>query len=190
MSIFLGTFEVTSGKIIISDPCYKLPKNSDKNKINEIIDVPNGTWSAYVFKYRNGNNVSELMILHESITLKDINDVWLDHLTKICVDSGQAGFFDLKYYKDDDNVQNHELAPFIGIESKGDKWYSMCCDKTYNEKIPGKCGDVIPNGCLSSSGYGDGQYDVSVGYKEGTDDVLYLKIHFIEESDEESDESW
>ena len=186
MTTLLGSFEVTSGKIIISDPCYKLPENELANKI---VNVPNGMWNAYISKHSDGSSVSELLIHHNSITLKDTNNIWLDYLTNVCVDSGQAGFFDLIHFRDDCNLQNNELATYIDIEDDGDKWYAMCCNTTYSDKISGKYGGVVPNGVLSKSGYGDGRYSVSVGYKENEQEIVYLKIHFIEESDE-SDDEW
>jgi len=88
MATLLGSFEVISGKIIISDPCYKLYENelsenelNELNELNEkklpnkIVDVPNGTWNAYISKHNNSNDVSELLIRHNSITLKDTYNI-------------------------------------------------------------------------------------------------------------------
>ena len=48
MIIPLGQFEITSGKVVVSDPCYELNENTI---IMGVLDhVRNGTWAAYVHK--------------------------------------------------------------------------------------------------------------------------------------------
>lgn len=182
--IKLGSFEVVSGKIIMSDPCYDLPEHGS---VNKIVEVPIGTWDVYMSK--SYGSVSKLFVHHNSVTLEDIvrNNIEIDEYGyKICVDSGQFGFFDLAHYKDDNNIQHNKLAEFIDTTNNG-KWYAMCCEKTCSG-----CefrGGIVPNSVLTLSGYGDGSYWVSVGRKNT--DIVYLKVQFFEEDDYDSDaDSW
>lgn len=117
-NIKLGSFEVVSGKIIMSDPCYDLHENES---INKIIKVLNGTWDAYIVKPYGA--INKLFIHHNSISLKDIY-LELDYdCNKFPVDSGQFGFFDLDNFKNNDNTMDHKLATFIDQEEG--KWYAM-----------------------------------------------------------------
>jgi hypothetical protein len=62
-------------------------------------------------------------------------------------------------------------------------WFSICCDRTLNDSQWG----VIPYGCVSSSGYGDGCYEVNyISDKDG--EAVRVEINFIPDEEEESDE--
>ena len=69
---------------------------------------------------------------------------------EVCVDSGQAGFFDDAFYQND-TVFEELPAPGFAI---GDLWYRHVCDITLSKMSAG----VFPYGAVSSSGFGDGGY--------------------------------
>lgn len=176
--IELATFEVTSGKIMMSDPCYENP-----TWCQGIVDVKNGTWNGIPIYY--DGRVAMLIAVH-----KDCNRATFKKLLRLkaaeipceCgVDSGQFGFFDLGFYRDDKaigNVKPHDFGNtrFLGNaddEGKGEVWYRACCELTLNDESFG----VLPNGCVSSSGWGDGGY-TAYGIKEG-DVYVALVVEFI-----------
>jgi hypothetical protein len=97
-TIKLGTFEIVSGKVRISDPCY------DKKTwcAGTLDNVATGTWKAKVVKIDRhdgwGNRCRKLIATHESFdSAMDYNSNVFDF--EIGVDSGQAGIFDDKFYK-------------------------------------------------------------------------------------------
>jgi hypothetical protein len=155
-TIKLGDFEINSGKMYCSDPCY-----SKQTWCQALIDnVENGKWIAKI-KMKNcgswGNRVSKLIV--QKAGMAKPQGLWvLD--SEIGVDSGQAGFFD-------------STCP-LGEGEYGDKnsFYGKCCDLTLNEPD----GGVIENGCVSRSGYGDGGYVCRIGEKDCK--VVYAEISF------------
>lgn len=48
MMIPLGQFEITSGKAVVSDPCYE--RNENTMILGVLNNVSNGTWAAHVHK--------------------------------------------------------------------------------------------------------------------------------------------
>lgn len=105
--VFLGVF-VTDGNIVVTDPCYNLSSKSLKK-----IKVKPGIYKAYVTYGRlkdpfcawdkvPGNfRVAELCIEHASH--KDLK--YSKRKSYIDVDSGQAGFFNIKDFKKDSPVE-------------------------------------------------------------------------------------
>jgi hypothetical protein len=69
MIIQLGNFEITSGKLAVSDPCYEL--NTDTIIMGVLDKVLNGTWVGQVEKTEVrdwGEACSKLMACHSSVT--------------------------------------------------------------------------------------------------------------------------
>ena len=62
----------------------------------------------------------------------------------------------------------------------GDTWYRACSDLTLSDEQWG----VLPNGVVSSSGFGDGSYQV-FGYKDAYDKYVAFAVVFIEDEEEE-----
>jgi len=181
----IGEFNIESGTVLVTDPCYTL----DTWFLAIIEGVAKGKWEAYVAKANCGEwgiRNAELMVHHvdflnmgseflESLEWEIIDDI-------IGVDSGQAGFFDKKYYQDIDSVE------YIPNKTKywtkfyeTDDWYYQCCELTLGEK---QCG-VIPYGVVSASGFGDGTYDAFIAVHPDTDEIIAMKIVFITEEEVE-----
>lgn len=163
----LGTFEVTSGKLVVSDPCY-----SRGTWCMGILEgVRKGTWTARIFisdEKEWGKRVAELEVLHSGVKDPPALGLWENTGIDVGVDSGQAGFWD------DSKFGNGE-----GAHDDPESFYGKACNKT----LHGGQAGVMDGGVVSSSGYGDGGYDCYV-LKDG-DDIVGAKIIFITEDDSE-----
>ena len=187
-------FLVSSGKVIVTDPCY------DKVSLyNTTLDnVAKGWWSGDVVQAKLdklGHRICELEVnlierhpsyladkkdditIHEGNVLMEIrnSDEWeLEH-DNIGVDSGQAGFFDADYFKDEKVVSKkakREIKRLDFVEPN-EQWYGMSCAKTLSTAGWG----VIPFGAVSQTGFGDGVYTLYV--KRFFDEIVAMKIIFI-----------
>ena len=178
------TFEVTSGVMVCSDPCYSIdPPTWCQGIIN---NVKNGTWVANVEKSDEGDwgeRIARLRVEH-------INAKRTYLTTQVDmdggVDSGQFGFFDKDFYRNDEaakDLKKYEFSPDYDRE-EGDSWYRACCDLTLAKESWG----VLPNGVVSSSGFGDGSYPV-FGEKDENGEWIAFEVIFIgDEEDEDYDD--
>lgn len=166
MTIFVGSFEISSNAIRATDPCY----DPDTKCAHTIENVKNGIWQSYVeYDFSDKYTISCLYIRHEHYNVHD-NDI-TDFITDdIGVDSGQAGFYDLFEYLNNHGGEFDDLNSF----------YGKCCN----------CTNMMPNartiefGVTSSSGYGDGGYSLFVK-KDENNNVIAAKIVFIQEDENE-----
>ncbi|XWV24803.1 hypothetical protein QJ856_gp0980 [Tupanvirus deep ocean] len=174
-TIHLGSFDVDSGKILISDPCYdfdisKYDTEPDSWNLNLFLDnVLNGQWDSWIVpdketdrnaqlicaNHNKHNNLDELLLQKEWEVLDSI----------ICVDSGQVGIYDLNYYGENNN---------------NDEWYKINCNTTSNTHHGA---GTIFHGVVSSSGYGDGMYDCHLLKIDGV--VTAIRIIFIDDNKKE-----
>jgi hypothetical protein len=70
-------------------------------------------------------------------------------------------------------------------DRSGDIWYQACCKITLDNT---ESWGVLPNGVVSSSGFGDGSYDV-YGIKDAYGEYIAFRVVFIEAEDlDESDD--
>ena len=160
-------FAVVSGRITISDPCYE----EISERLNCEIKAKKGTWKAevdYNDEYRCKNLIASCL---------DFNKLDVKRMKNfgIGVDSGQAGVFDSQHYRDDKVVENCQRI-HGEIICEDEPWYSICCDRTLSKDNAGS----IPYGVVSSSGYGDGCYDVMIYYNE-KEEAIKVEIEFIDE---------
>ena len=177
------SFEVVSGELMISDPCY-----SEGTWCQGTVKARNGKWSPNVSVVDVdgwGHRVVELTACHEDFLQEEsdryLNDgkpaKWEVLRIEVGVDSGQAGIFDRKYFRDDkvakDAYRLTEKDICGGDKEKGGEWYSLCCDRTLSFYSWG----IIPYGVVSSSGYGDGGYVAEAVMRDG--EAIAVKITFI-----------
>lgn len=184
-------FKVTSGKLILSDPCYELGTWCQ----GVVENVKKGTWVADAVISDEGgwgNRVSMLISYNEeaangsfglSDKLKALYGV--ERLSfDGSVDSGQFGHFDSEFYRSDEKAKDLEKYNFGDAwdAKEGDAWYRACCHLTLGDNQWG----VLPQGVVSSSGFGDGSYQTFC-IKDGDGEIIGLVTVFIGE-DEEEDE--
>ena len=158
----VGNFVIESGEIAAKDPGYDIMEGGMFSDM--IISVQNGIWEGYI-KYfpdekKDNPRINELMVYNQIFKNKiNDNNKWLQ-VTTVDVDTGQAGFFDLKHFRNDQDVnKTHKIPSYIELhddDEKGQKWYAMCCAMTYDETTKESKAGIVPFGIVSSSGYGDG----------------------------------
>jgi len=172
-------FEVVSGKVMISDPCYK-PETWCQGSV----EAANGQWfpgTQIVNLGGWGHRVVELHAHHEDFCrdsfkreMGELPPAEWEHLPiDVGVDSGQCGIFDFSHYRDDKVVEGAYRLTKSSIGAD-DEWYGLCCDRTLSFYKWG----IIPYGVVSSSGCGDGSYD-AYAVKNAAGDAIAIKIVFI-----------
>lgn len=170
MIVNLGTFQTSSGTLVVSDPCYEYELG-----ISGIVEeTAVGTWIGFIDQIDTGNLGKRCALVcayHESIKIEDVTN-WEVCNFIVGVDSGQAGIFERQIYRVDESVI--EETTFI----PEDRWYSSCCDQTLSELRAG----VINGGVVSSSGFGDGCYEAFFA-KNAEGKVIAVQIVFITEED-------
>jgi hypothetical protein len=158
----LGTFEIKSGSVYVTDPCYEI----DTWCQGKVDDVLNGTWvsEADISNAAGwGNRVHILRVYHKEHG-DDYSNLQEEKF-EVGVDSGQAGFFDADLYP-----------------GKDDDFYDEVCNLTLSDKQ----GGCISFGTASSSGFGDGGYSCYTG-KNKDGKVVYMEIVFIGDDDVEDE---
>lgn len=166
--VIIGSFKQESNQIFVSDPSYEYitkehEKNSKLMKLNLVINnVKPGKWKVILrIKKNEVDRNAELICIHESFFRADLKYQWEKEKHKIGIDSGQAGIYDLKYYRNDG-------------KKSGDAWYEM------NSQLSSKPTDyagAISYGAVSSAGFGDGIYSVYVTKNDSK--IVGVKIVFI-----------
>lgn len=186
--IYLGKFEQTGNKILVSDPGYDFDSDKYSEKawnLNVLINnVRKGTWHAWVAIDDDSERNGELIALHEDEFNNgdpDFNGMdWKKREELVCVDSGQAGIYDVLQYKNDCNTDGYKLIEeFENNDEKGEKWYGMNCKITTSKNNAG----IIPFGVVSSSGFGDGMYELYTCPTNGP--ICGIKIIFINDEEKE-----
>ena len=184
-------FEITSGSLVCSDPCY----TTDVWCMSTVNNVRKGTWLADSNIETVGSwgerNV-DLTVHHSGIKINESD--WEEISGSFGVDSGQFGFFDRDHYRKAASVKDMPKYDFGGDyltdnrDRDGDIWYHACCKITLDN--PESWG-ALPNGVVSSSGFGDGSYTV-YGIKDThspNHEYVAFRVVFIEAEDlDESDD--
>lgn len=179
--IELGKFELNSGNVMVSDPCYEVGSWGQA----QLNNTKKGEWIAKIKQFDEGEwgiRNGELIALHKSIDISnELN--WKLEKAIIGVDSGQAGIFDLTVFRNDEVSMSSTFLSSEAQEEKGEKWYSHICDLTLetNERA-----GITKGGVVSSSGYGDGGYELFT-IRDENDSVVAIKIVFIGDEVEEEE---
>ena len=166
IALELGLFEMVSGRMAVSDPCY------DRNAWcrGELEGVLNGTWRAQAVEQDSGKRIARLIAFHEDYAYAKLPRMERADF-EVGVDSGQAGLFDARHYRDDSVAWEPATSPFGG---RGAAWYELCCRTTSTPMH----GGVIPYGAVSNSGYGDGCYGCTF-WRNDDGKVVRVEIEFI-----------
>lgn len=176
---YIGEFECGE-KMFASDPCYQRVEYTDRS--SAVIPVVPGTWKTSVVTSDEGswgNRVAELYAYHKESEDDGYMNPWnWEYFSSCGVDSGQLGFFDYKKYPI--GVNGYE-AEYDDEEN----WYKKACNETYIEKNPNKKFGIVEGmGVNSSSGFGDGEYEIFVA-RNNDDEVVAVKAVFIPEDGED-----
>lgn len=173
--INIGKFAITSGKVMISDPCYEVGTGGQ----GILENVKNGTWNAFVSRGTKGGwgvRNAELIVLHENHHFRFPNDLHCFHVNfgiEIDVDSGQAGIFDFELYPKGD---------FTGEYGEKGTFYDDCCNGTLDTQYHS---DIIWGmGVVSSSGFGDGSYNC-LTIVDDNQKVIAIRLVFIDNDEED-----
>lgn len=166
----VGSFNIESGKMVISDPRYELSGNC------QILlgSVKRGRWVSNIEKREIANwgkRVCSIEAIHFDHRKEELD--WED-VGQIGVNSGQVGFFDTKHYQDDSVVP----TSFEGSLCPDEPWHSLCDAVTF-DGYQLKAG-TIPFGVVSSSGFGSGGYPAYVA-KDAEGTVIGVRVVFIDD---------
>jgi hypothetical protein len=156
----IGSFEQSTDQIIISDPCYEGYDSFLQCLIN---NVQKGTYNCFVrINKHNGRPARLYATIKKKFKIKDYN--WVK-FGSICVDSGMAGIYDYNIFKDKDKAE----------------FYRECCELTRFDGQTVQAG-TLDLGVVSSSGWGDGVYNVYVN-RNDEDEVTAVKVVFMGKKD-------
>jgi len=170
-TIELGTFDVTSDRLIAGDPGCPL---DGEDAARTARPARRGSWKATVVRIDVddwGTRNAELIVVHSEARGAPS---WRRQPGTLGVDSGQVGVFDRPHYGDDTLVPKDHHWKDKPIDPK-QPWYSLCCEQTLSQ-----CGaGVVPFGAVSSSGIGDGGYDWFLWIERG--ELVGIKVLFLPE---------
>ena len=155
-------------EVVVSDPCYTIPTWCQA----VISNVKPGFYHSSVRKHESegwGNRCAMLFAIHEDYynTPHLLIGNWEKTNYDIGVDSGQCGIFSKDSYRDDS--YKFPFKPYdFGIDfptndEGGDLWYRHMCKHTLSDKQWG----TYEKGIVTTSGFGDGSYDLFVVKKRG-----------------------
>lgn len=171
----IGSFEIKSGRMKISDPCYDLDTH-----MGAVIPALNGRWNAYIEHSQSGfggNRPGKIMVRHESYNYVAENQFTLANF-EVGVDSGQAGFWDASYDTSQRSVDDSEVEEDWTENSKALYW--QICNLTGGTEA-----GVLSFGVFSSSGDGDGGYPCYIAKdKDGFLIAAYIDFYPDFEYDE------
>ena len=159
MILKLGSFTVAD-EIIVADPCY------DYDNLGTLI-LDNVLSGKYIATAEVVKNLVVALHISPSYFKNDILES--ESVGYIAVDSGQAGFFDLDFFRNNQGGEVGDLNSF----------YGLACSITLSPK---QAGVIKKRGVVSSSGFGDGCYDVYVSRDE-VGKIVAASVFFIEEED-------
>lgn len=131
---------VINGPVLATDPCYE-----DGTWCAGEANLTQGNYKAFVQLSDEGDwglRHGKLIVIREDVVQSDVIAQGKVNLCKatIGVDSGQAGFF--------------AQAEYMGGDDHD--WYDECCKCTLSDLGAG----FVVEGVVSSSGYGDGGYNL------------------------------
>ena len=171
-------FQVTSGRVAITDPCYDpadLPEDGPgKNEIAANVAAVNGEWKCTAYYTDNGKTVEHVTYVSVERAGKSFETT---NMFRVCVDAGMVGVFDLDQFKKNWNAEYNEVGSF----------YRTVCDGT----MDGDQVALLEFGAATSSGYGDGSYDVVV-YLDAEKNATAIEVTFVVDDydDEWEDDYW
>ena len=169
-------------EVVVSDPCYTIPTWCQA----VISNVKPGMYHTTVRKHDAeswGVRCSMVFAIHEEyVNFPNLlHGKWELHPSDIGVDSGQCGIFSKDSYRDDNHKFPYEPYDFgsgFPSDGDGDLWYRHMAKQTLSEQHWG----TYDKGIVSTSGFGDGSYQLFVVKKRGK--IVAFAIDFgVEDGD-------
>lgn len=162
----IGDFNVESGKLVVSDPCYT-PGTWCAGVLS---NVKNGLWHAAIRLNDEGSWGDRVAELYVSLD-KTNNDAW--HLAPftVGVDAGQVCIVDDKHF-----------AGGEGEYHDRDSFYGDACHMSMEGSADELGAGILKSGhgVNSSSGYGDGSYECFYGTND-KGEITSVRVVFIPE---------
>lgn len=184
--------KINLGKsVIVTDPSYNT-ETWCQAKVDNVKEGEYITHCEIVDTDGWGKRCSLLIASHSSYNVNNLN--WEVYPEEIGVDSGQAGIFDMAYYRKDgldievpkvgyDGQPFDRLDEIMKPENEGDDFYLKMCKFTLSEKKWGG----FENGVVCQSGYGDGGYVLYVAREEYSGKIIGFCIDFMVQEEELSE---
>ena len=159
-----GAFDITSGKIRISDPT--LPKDQ-RGHAGSLKKVANGRWRAYGISDKG--SIRKLIAIHDSQGLETILrlGVWEPVYFTNGVDSGQTGIFDEDFYQGEVTSEDYGAAIDNG---EVNAFNFACVTHTKSNAL----GGTLRQGAVSC--FENGEYDVLYS-KNFNDEIVGVIIN-------------
>ena len=165
--------EVKKGDTVsATDPCYDAGGGSE-------IHVPVGRYNTFYEKVDEGDwgiRVSRCAIAQEGCDTWDVENAHRVRTSSVGVDAGLCGFFVNKPDYDD-----AAWDEFCDMLTRMDKKYEKDTGHKYRNVYH------TDEGFFTSSGYGDGEYNV---YMLDMDGKVGVEIVFIGDDEEEDEDDW
>jgi len=158
-----------SNEVMVSDPCYVVGTWCQ----HKLTNVLPGEYQSTVVKYDDrywGNRCSFIIVVHKDYNTEDKLN-WRKLPFDIGVDSGQAGIFSMETYRNDEVFVSGSRK-----KNDGEEWYEHMSNMT----LDGERWGTYPNGIVSSSGIGDGGYELRVAKHKGKVVGMFLDF-FMED---------
>jgi len=146
----LGRFMLEGNELIVTDPYYGLEEETDLQLI--LSNVKSGSWNATII-YTEDEWVKQLLVFEGD---KKRSGKWHRQDQPISTDSALAGIFDRTAYR-----QNQAME-FETVVSADDQ------------------AGIVSFGAVSTSGFGDGLYDVDIQY-DVSRQIVGVRIDFAED---------
>jgi hypothetical protein len=149
--IDFGSFELPSGRLVISDPCYR---KLGSDGLGALVEARPGTWRVSYAATESAPGA--LQAVHGFVAPEVLR--WVETPAALAVDSAQMGVVDERFYKPDNQ-----------------RWYDRCCELTCTPPHAG----TFPAGAVTATYYGDGDYPLLLA--RGADDrVLGVRVLFVD----------
>ncbi|WP_026828565.1 SMI1/KNR4 family protein [Exiguobacterium artemiae] len=146
----IGRFMVEGNELIVTDPYYGLEEDTDLQLI--LSNVKSGSWTAAII-YTEDEWVKQLLVFEGD---KKRSGKWRRQEKLVVVDSALVGIFDRTAYR-----QNQAME-FETIVSSDDQ------------------AGIVSFGAVSTSGFGDGLYDVDIQY-DVSRQIVGVRIDFADD---------
>ncbi len=169
----IGTFAVDSGLLTVGDPGYI---NACLRFHVPLVGAKTGTWRATVLRAHvpgRGERCAALIAHHASYPCSLDNPIWRP-VGSLDVEYAIAGIFDSAHYYE--GVVDASVIDEARVDEN--PWYAACARRAHGRGAYDDRGaGVLPFGCVSSTGFGDGGY-TCYAFRAADGEVVGVCIDF------------